>query len=322
VTIPVESFSMAAEVITEASSVVAVGHVNPDGDALGSALGLALACRNSGKHSWATFGTPFDLSDVYRYLDLSPLSLPEDIEGDIDVLVACDTANPERLGSALLLAERAEAVVIIDHHVSNEGFGDVALVDSEAAATTQIVYELLVDHLGWELSPEIATALYTGLVTDTGRFQYSSTTPEVHGIAAALLRAGADPDQVARHLYGESPFGYLTVAGSVLGRAALDREVGLVWSSVYLEDLQRANVGYEDTDGLIDLIRLANEAEVACLLKEIQLGKFKGSLRSRGVVDVNALARHFGGGGHHNAAGFGVEGDPQDIITELADLLR
>lgn len=315
------AFEKAARAISDADSVVAVGHINPDGDALGSALGLAVACREAGKKAWASFGDQFVLPDTFRYLDLDAVSPPDEIEGDIDVLVACDTANPERLGSALGLAERAGTVVIIDHHVSNSGFGDIAVVEPAAAATAQLVFALLVDHLEWPLSPPVATALYTGLVTDTGRFQYSSTTPEVHGVAAALLGAGADPDMVARHVYGEAPFGFLAVAGAVLGRAVLERDARLIWSAVYLEDLERAGVGYEETDGLIDLVRLAAEAEVACLLKETGPGAFKGSLRSRGVVDVNAIAGHFGGGGHHNAAGFSAEADLADLVAELKGLV-
>jgi phosphoesterase RecJ-like protein len=318
---PATAFSAAARAIADAESVVAVGHINPDGDALGSALAIAIACRAAGKQAWASFGDPFVLPETFRYLDLEAVASPGEIEGDIDVLVACDTANPERLGSALHLAERAGTVVIVDHHVSNAGFGDIAVVEPTAAATAQLVFGLLVDHLAWPLSPEVATALYTGLVTDTGRFQYSSTTPEVHRVAAALLGAGADPDLVARHVYGEAPFGYLAVAGAVLGRAVLERDARMIWSTVYLEDLERAGVGYEETDGLIDLIRLATEAEVACLLKETGSGAFKGSLRSRGLIDVNAVAGHFGGGGHHNAAGFTAETDLPDLVAELKGLL-
>lgn len=316
-----EALAAAARHLAGARRIVAIGHVHPDGDALGSALAIALAARAAGKEAWATFGSPFSMPDQFRYLDLEPVVEPDDVADDLDVVVACDTANAERLGSAYPVAARAETLIVIDHHVSNGSFGDVEVVDPSAAATAQLVYHLLVDHLDWPLDGETAAALYTGLVTDTGRFQYSATTPEVHQVAAALLAAGADPDEVGRHVYGEAPFGYLRVAGTVLRRAQLDEAKRLVWSTLYLRDLEEAGIGYDDTDGLIDLVRLAAEAEVACLLKEAEPGVMKASLRSRGAVDVNALASEFGGGGHHNASGFTLEGTAADVIDRIRERL-
>lgn len=311
----------AAEVIAAAESIVAIGHVNPDGDALGSALAIAIEARADGKKAWATFGEPFSLGDQFRYLDLDTVVPMAAVPTSIDVVVACDTANPERLGTALTLAERAQTVVVVDHHVSNAGFGDIVVVDPSAAATAQLVYRLIVDHLGWPLGVSAATALYTGLVTDTGRFQYSATTPDVHRVAAGLLSAGVDPDHVGRHIYGEAPFGYLRVAGAVLSRARLEPDQKLVWSVIRQSDLDEARVSYEDTDGLIDLVRLASEAEAACLLRETAPGVLKGSLRSRGRIDVNAVAGHFGGGGHHNAAGFTAEASVDEVVAQIKDLL-
>ena len=175
----------------------------------------------------------------------------------------------------------------------------------------------LIRAIGWEVTPDIATALYTGVVTDTGRFQYESTSPEVHRIAADLLEAGVSPPVVGQHIYEEAPFGYLRVAGAVLGRSELDLEHKIVWSVLYQEDLSRASLRYEEADGLIDLLRLAEESEVACLLRELGDGHFKGSLRSRGRVDVSEIAAHFGGGGHHNAAGFVAEGTPESIMSAI-----
>jgi phosphoesterase RecJ-like protein len=307
----------AAAVLTSAQRIVCAGHVRPDGDALGSSVALALAAREAGKHAVATFGEPFVLPPVYDYLDLSCLAAPGDDLGDIDVFVACDTAVADRLGSALPLAERAGTVLVVDHHKSNDGFGDVIVVDPTAAATAQLAYHLI-RAAGWEVTVPVAAALYTGLVTDTGRFQYSSTTPEVHRIAADLLATGIEPAVIGQRLYEESPFGYLRVAGTVLSRARLDEERSFVWSVLRSTDLADAGVGYEDTDGLIDLVRLAREAQVACLIKEVAPGVSKGSLRSRGAVDVAAIAATLGGGGHHNAAGFTYAGSPEAAI----DLVR
>jgi phosphoesterase RecJ-like protein len=312
--------SEAAATLRDAERIVALGHVGPDGDALGSALGLALAARAAGKDAVVSFGEPFVVPRAFRYLDLGPLVAPGAISGAIDVLVACDTADVERLGSAAVLVERAKRLVVVDHHRTNDGFGDVLVIDPEAAATAQLIVAI-VDALAWPLTPAAATALYTGMVTDTGRFQYSSTTPEVHRVTARLVEAGAVPDDVARHLYEEAPFGYLKVAAEVLGRAVLDAPNRLVWSVLTERDLAGAGVGYEDADGLIDLLRIAEETDVACLLKVLEPGRVKGSLRSRGRVDVAAIAVELGGGGHHNAAGFTFHGEVAEAIARITAAL-
>jgi phosphoesterase RecJ-like protein len=310
------AINQAAQVLADAGRIVTLGHIGPDGDALGSALGLAIAARAAGKEAWATFGEPFVVPSQFRYLDQAPLVSPGDLDGRYDVVVACDTAAPERLGSALSIAEAADTLVVVDHHLSNGGFGDVLVIDSGAAATAQLVFALI-ETLEWPMSEAVATALYTGLVTDTGRFQYSVTTPEVHQVTARLLEAGAVPDLVGRHVYEEAPFGYLEVVGAVLGRATLEADLRLVWSLLENADLEAAGISYEDADGLIDVLRIAEESDVACLLKELEPGVLKGSLRSRGRVDVAAIAGLFGGGGHHNAAGFTARSSVDDVITQI-----
>lgn len=310
------AYASAVEALSGAESIVAVGHVGPDGDALGSVVGLVLAARAAGKHAVATFGEPFVVPDQFRFLDLDVLVPPGDVSDDFDLLVACDTAAPDRLGSAAALTDLARRVLVVDHHASNGGFGDVELIDPEAAATAEMVFRL-VDELGWPLDEAAATALYAGVVTDTGRFQYSSTSPETHRVAARLIEAGVAPEVVGRHVYEEAKFGYLRVAGAVLGRARLDAGRRLVWSVMTADDLSDAGVDYQDTDGLIDVLRIAEESDVACLLKQVDDGVWKGSLRSRGRVDVAAIAAGLGGGGHHNAAGFTFRGSPDDAIGHV-----
>ena len=177
-----------------------------------------------------------------------------------------------------------------------------------------------VEHAAFQ-DAGFATALYTGVVTDTGRFQYEATSPEVHRIAAELLEAGVSPPAVGQRIYEEAPFGYLHVAGAVLQRAELEPEHKVVWSVLYQDDLAKESLRYEEADGLIDLVRLAEESDVACLLRELGDGHYKGSLRSRGRVDVSELAARFGGGGHHNAAGFVAEGTPQTIMAAIVEAI-
>jgi phosphoesterase RecJ-like protein len=307
----------AADALRAASSIVVMGHVGPDGDALGAMLALAAAARNAGKEAYATFGEPFVLGRQFRYLDTTTLTSPGAVPPELDLAVVVDTGVPDRLGSALDVAGRTGRIVVIDHHISgDDGFGDIRVVDTGAAAASQIVCELL-EELGWPLTPAIATALYTGIVTDTGRFQYEATSPAVHRMTARLLEAGVEPPLVGRHVYEEAPFGYLRVAGRVLQRAELDAAHGLVWSVLRRADLASEELRYEDADGLIDLLRIADESDVACLLREIGEQRYKGSLRSRGERNVADIAAIFGGGGHHNAAGFIAQGEAEAIIAQI-----
>lgn len=314
-----DSLAQAVAALHEAETIVSMGHIGPDGDALGSMLAVAGAAANAGKKAYATFGEPFVIGKQFRYLDTSLLVPVREIPDSIDLVVVVDTGVPGRLGSALPVAKRAEVVLVVDHHISgDEEFGDIKVVDTSAGAAAQIVYGIL-DEAGWAITADIAAALYTGIVTDTGRFQYGATSPEIHRITAHLLEAGVAPPTIGRHVYEESPFAYLHVAGAVLGRAELDVDSRIVWSILYREDLARESLSYEDADGLIDLIRIAEESDVACLLREIGDDEFKGSLRSRGRVDVSAIASGFGGGGHHNAAGFVATGSAESIIGKIRE---
>ncbi len=312
-----DALQRAAEALRSAETIVTMGHVGPDGDSLGSMLAISGAAVNAGKTAYATFGEPFVVGKQFGFLDTSTLVPPREVPDDLDVAVVVDTSVPHRLGSALAVVEAAKTVIVIDHHLSHDdSLGDINVIDVDAAAAAQVVYRLLAE-LEWEITAEIAVALYTGIVTDTGRFQYGATSPEVHRMAASLLEAGVSPPTVGRHVYEESPFAYLRVAGAVLERAQLDPDRRIVWSVLHQADLAKAQLKYEDADGLIDLIRIAEESDVACLLREIGNDRFKGSLRSRGRVDVSEIAGQFGGGGHRNAAGFVAEGSADSIIAQI-----
>ena len=307
-------------VLRDASSIGVVGHVGPDGDALGSMLALSLAARDAGKAAVASFDEPFVVPEEMSFLDTSTLVPPADFPGTLDAAVVVDTSVPDRVGSLAKKLNEADRLIVIDHHISDGGWGDHLLIDRAAAAAAELVYEVIVE-LGWEITPEVATALYTGIVTDTGRFQYSSTSPRTHQIAAILLESGVHPDVIGQKLFEEASFGYYSVASAVLGRATLDTVHQFVWSVLRIEDLKSAGISGHETDGLIDLVRMARGTEVACLLKLKGKGIVKGSLRSRGKIDVARIAGAFGGGGHHNAAGFTTTKSTDSVISEITALL-
>lgn len=306
----------ALRVINEADEITMACHVGPDGDALGSMLGLAVAAQRAGKKVWPTFGEPFELGETFSFLPTDLLVPPDDVPAEPGTMIAFDTGSPDRLGQLAGNAARASTVVVIDHHVTNAGFGDVALVDPAASSTAELTLGVI-RALGWEVDPVVATCLLTGIVTDTGRFQYSNTRPSTLTSAAGLVAAGARPEVIGQHVYEETPFGYLGVVSAVTGRAVLEPDLRFVWSVMYPEDLEGADVGRADVDGLIDLVRLPREADVAALFKVADDGAVKGSLRSRGRVDVGSIAAALGGGGHHNAAGFTFTGTVTDAVAEV-----
>lgn len=315
-----EQWDKLVATLASASSIGVVGHVVPDGDAFGSMIAIARSARLAGKSALASFEDPFIIPEELSFLDTSVLVPSKDFPRDLDVAVAVDTSVRHRVGELAEAMEKADTLVVIDHHISDGSWGDVVYVDAKAGATTELVHQLLVD-LGWPIDAGVATALYTGIVTDTGRFQYSSTSSRTHDIASELLALGVQTDVIGQKLFEEAPFGYYEVVSRVLGRAVLDHDRAFVWSILLLDDLDAADLQSHETEGLIDLVRMARGTEVSCLLKEKTDGTIKGSMRSRGRVDVAALAGAFGGGGHHNAAGFSSELSTAEIIERISNHL-
>jgi bifunctional oligoribonuclease and PAP phosphatase NrnA len=308
--------SRAAAAIAGSPSLFVTCHVGPDGDALGSMLGFGMAAAAAGKRVQASFGEPFVVGDTYRYLPLDLLVPPGEVDGSPQVAVAFDAGSLDRLGSLAPTFARAPVSIVVDHHESNTRFGTINLIDGQAAASAEVAIRLM-DELGWPIDEPVATCLHTGLVTDTGRFQYSNTSGETLRTAARMVESGARPEQIGKHVYEEAPFGYLRCAGSVLARAVLEPEHRLVWSVLTRADLVESGIDLADTDPLIDALRVARESDVAVLGKEMEDGRVKLSLRSRGRVDVGAIAVDLGGGGHHNASGFTHPGPIEAAIGEV-----
>jgi bifunctional oligoribonuclease and PAP phosphatase NrnA len=306
----------AADAIRATDRLALTCHVGPDGDALGSMLGFALAARHAGKQVVASFGSPFIVPGNLSFLPTEFLVPPDEFPVDPELMVVFDAGVADRLAELASNAHRAGTLIILDHHVTSEGFGDIPVIVGDAAATGVLVVDLL-DELGWPITPEIATCLHTAVVTDTGRFQYSNTTPSVLELAARLVAAGADIGVINRKIYEEAPFGYLRVAGAALSRAALDRDLGLVSTVVTEQDLAAVGVDWGDIDNLMDTLRLADAADVAVLFKVHDDGQVKLSLRSRGATDVGSIAAEMGGGGHRLAAGVTYNGSVEDALEEV-----
>jgi phosphoesterase RecJ-like protein len=308
-----------ADVLRSHERFVVVAHENPDGDALGSLLGATLGLRALGKDVVMYLAGSGPLPAEYRFLELSELihDLPEDIEER--VLLAVDCANERRIAEDARIVSRARFVIDVDHHHDNSRFGNVNLVVPEASSTAEVIRDILAE-LDIELTPQIAEALYVGLVTDTGRFQYTNTTPKALRLAAELVEAGADVHGIFQHVYETVQFAKLKLLARALDRAAAYENGGLVVSYLIRDDFTEVGAEEPYSEGIIDHLRAVEGSEMVALIREPPREEGptrRVSLRSsHDEIDVSAIARKRGGGGHPQAAGFSSE-EPVERIIEF-----
>jgi bifunctional oligoribonuclease and PAP phosphatase NrnA len=282
-------------------------HESPDGDALGSMLGMALCLRALGYDTVMYLGGGVAFPPEYAFLPLAQVLREPPADIAERVLVAVDCANARRLGPDPAVLERAALVVNIDHHHDNSRFGAVNFVAAEASSTAEIVADVAC-ALGVELTPPLAEALYVGLVTDTGRFQYANTTAKALRLAATLVDAGADLNAIFRHVYETVPVAKLKLLGRALSSVRLHLDGRVVIAQLLRSDFTEAGAVDPYADGVIDLLRQAEGSELVALMREPLSASGPArrvSLRSStAAIDVSAIARQRGGGGHRMAAGF------------------
>ncbi|MGH3032668.1 MAG: DHH family phosphoesterase [Gaiellaceae bacterium] len=305
-----------AEAIRSHDRFLVTTHENPDGDALGSLLAAKLALHQLGKDAVMYLAGATPLPHEYGFMRLEGLArrLPED--ADERVLFALDCANERRLGPDPGLVERAPLVLDVDHHHDNTRFGDVNAIVSTASSTGEILRDLF-RELDVRLTPEIAEALYIALVTDTGRFQYANTTPKALRLAAELVEAGANVHRVFQDVYENVAFAKLKLLARALDRAHVYEGGRLIVSYLERSDFEAAGAEEPFSEGIIDFLRAVEGTEIVALIREppTQNGPtHRVSLRTRAEdVDVSAIARKSGGGGHRQAAGFSSEASVEEI---------
>jgi phosphoesterase RecJ-like protein len=308
----------AAEVIGQAPSLALACHHTPDGDALGSMLALHHLALAAGKQSVASWPEPFEVAPHYTFLPgLDLATKPADYPSHPDLMVTFDCGSIGRLAELGAAARNATELIVVDHHATNDGYGTINVIDPDAAASA-VVVRRLAERLGWPLTRAAAQCLYTGLICDTGRFQYDCTTPEVFALAKELAGYDLPIGTMNRKLFEEHRLAYLRLAGAALQRAEYDSDRRFVATWVTEGDLVEHGVVLDETEGLIDLLRRTTEADVSCVLKETPDGT-KVSLRSVNGFDVGELAIGFGGGGHKAAAGFV---DPRPVGELLAAIVE
>jgi bifunctional oligoribonuclease and PAP phosphatase NrnA len=306
--------------IRQGNRFLLTSHVNPDGDAIGSELGLARLLRRLGKGAAVWNLDP--IPAIYRPLPGSdrvhsgaepPAGFPE----KFDSIVVLECPSLDRTGIEEHLSPGSALPVInIDHHLGNQHYGAVNWVDSAAPAVGEMVFRLA-QALKVALEPEIASCLYLTLVTDTGGFRYSNATPAAFEAAAALVREGAHPEQVAQWLYESQPVAVVRLLGEMLQTLALHHGGRIATVRLDPEMFARAGAAAGDSEGLIDHPRSIAGVDAVALIRRREDGSHKVSLRSRGEVDVEKIARHHGGGGHRNAAGYALEGEGSTAEVEI-----
>lgn len=313
-------YHRAAIALRRASSVVVCAHVRPDGDAIGSVLGMTLALRSAGIPAVPTLADDREPPSTYAFLPGHSLYVnAADLEAP-DVFVALDTPVPERLGVARPLMEAAETVIVFDHHPDATHYGAHCVCDPTMAATGQIVWNFL-EALEVRPTPEMALPLYVALLTDTGRFAYDNTSPDALRVAAAMLEAGVDAAEAARLVYQERSEASLEIEARALSRLVTAND-GHV-AATMLSDLDFTDTGArpEEAEHVVDAVRALGGVDVVVVLRQ-RGTEVRVNLRSKTGADVGRVARQFGGGGHHAAAGFTVEDSTVDaVLTELLPLL-
>ena len=294
-------------------------HVRPDGDALGTLLGLALVLESQGHRVARLCADP--VPATYTFLrgaaDVSPQ--PPVWSAALGIVVDCDGIS--RLGRLEPVFAALPRLIDVDHHATDHSFGEERLLDASAAATAEIVYDLL-RAMDADLDAETATCLYTAVLTDTGRFGYGNTTARSLRIGAELVAAGADPHQISRSVYEERSVGAAHLLGRALSRLSQDIDSQVISSVLTRRDFDETGASANDTEGIIDHLRAIGGARVALLLVETEDGDVRASLRSDGTVDVSEVALGFGGGGHAMAAGCTARGAAEEARRELLAAVR
>src|SRR4051812_48425721 len=291
-------------------------HMNADGDGCGSEVALARMLVQRGLDVRIVNPTPWP--SLFNYLlgdDVKEMSQKGSaaLKG-IDLLIVLDISDVKRLG-ALTESVRKLTVpkLVIDHHIaSDDPAGDIILTDVSACATGELVYDLAC-VLDYEITPAIARALYAAILTDTGSFRFSNATPRCHAIAADLLAAGVDPEEMYVRVYASSPAGRVRLLADVLSTLGVDENSGLAWLSMANGTLEKYGVRQEDLDGIVEHARSIAGTRMALFFRDLGYGKVKVSFRSTGEIDVNDFAKQFGGGGHAKASGALIAGSLDDV---------
>ena len=315
-----ESIAALLTLLRARQSFLVTSHARPDGDAIGSALGLMHLLEAMGKQVTVAFADPIPapfhcLGGVERIVNTLPQNSPDGV-----ILLECDRLERSGFGLADFAALNAAMAINIDHHLSGRAFADFNWIDPAACAVGLMIYDVAIAS-AVTISPQMAGCLYAAVLTDTGSFTFASTNAATFACAEHLLESGADANAIAQSIYFSNPPGKVRLLGIALSNMQIDGAV--CWSSITLEEMQRAGATVEDCEGVVNYLIGIVGVQAAVLLRQTTAPQeFRLSLRSKGDVDVAAVANHFGGGGHRNASGCTLEGTQAEVTARVLARLQ
>jgi phosphoesterase RecJ-like protein len=311
--------------LKKSNHVLVASHTDPDGDAIGSLLAMGAALERLDKKIFLFNESP--IPAVYRFLPFIELiehEIPE--SSGFDTAVILDCGNLQRVGKGVSAVSRIPVILNIDHHVTNNSFGTCQLIDTKACSTAEIVYRII-ESMGIPVNTEMATSIYTGILTDTGSFRFSNTNRSAFRICEEMIGFGVNPYEVAQHVYGTYSLGRIRLLNLALDSIEISANGRLSMMTITSDMIRETGTHSEDIDGLINYARRIEDVRIAALIQELNndsgrsngLKQFHVSLRSDGTFDVSAFASGFGGGGHASAAGFNIV---TTLSTLKAEILR
>lgn len=308
------------KIIKESKKIAVTFHASPDGDSLGSATALVQGLRALKKQVYLLCKE--SIPEVFKYLPLSEEITGEffEVEENTDLVIVLDCGDFKRINANIINENRRYTLINIDHHLSNELYGDYNYVDTNAAAVGEIIYQML-QLLGVKLTKEIGVSLYTSLLTDTGSFRHSNTTSVTHSIAGDIINTGLDYSEIHRIIFDNKKFERVKLYGSIIDSMSLELKGNAVFMYLTKDILNKFNQDNSDTSDLLPFGTMVDTAEVVVLIKESDEG-VKVSLRSKNKIDVRSIAEKFNGGGHIRAAGFAYNGDIPEIKSILMEILE
>lgn len=311
-------FEQVIEEIKRGNSFLVASHVNPEGDAVGSSLALALGMKQLGKG--VTVYLPDRVPEIFRFLPSADMVVSR-LDGSYDATFVVDCGQMDRLGRGFNSIDEKGKIINIDHHPTNNGFGDINILEPKASAAGEIVFDLL-KAIPVDITIDMATNLYTAILTDTGSFRYSSATPRAFQIAGELVAKGVDPWGIAQRVYESYPAKRFRLLGEVLETMEVTSGGKVASLIVTQEMLDKTGVDKELTDGFVNFARAVEGVEIAVLFRESGPGMYKVSFRSRGMCDVSRIAEVFGGGGHHDAAGCEIRGPLEEVKARVLEVVE
>lgn len=308
------------EMIKDSKTIFISSHVSVDGDNLGSITAMLNFLRDMGKDAYVLKSDI--IPESYNFLPaIADIVEYKDLNKDADLYITLDCADLERLGENKEIFLNTDNKMVIDHHITNEGYGDLNIVEPDISSTCEILADILF-RTNERISPDVATSLYTGISTDTGRFLYTNVGPETFEIAKQLMLLGADTEKININLFQSRPMRKLRILQHGIKNMVSCLDGRLTYTVVSQEDLKETGAFVYDLDEIVNFIRDTEGVMASFIVKEQDDGTFKVSLRSKGELNVSNIAQKFGGGGHINASGLTYSGDVNDLVNMLVKEIK